>query len=364
MKYKSLLRLFILGFGCACLATSCTKEGPMGPAGADGADGSDGTNGVDGNVTCLVCHSTQNIEEKRAQFWMSEHSVGAIAVDYAGGRASCAPCHSHELFVETMTFGKVAGDITNPSAWKCSTCHGIHKTFEGQDFALRSTSPVVPNFDKTTTMDLHGNSNLCAICHQSRVPEPNKDKPGTTYAITSTHYGPHHGPQSNVVAGVGFAEIQGSVGYPDAGSNKHLAQASCTGCHMAAFGEVNFETTPGKPVKINQGGHSFTPSIAACNGCHGTTDTNYDYSGTQTQVAGLLEELRDELVGAHVVEWLEADQAYEPIVGTHPMVLAQAYFNWIGLEEDRSLGAHNPKYVKALLLNSIEAVKAYRAAHP
>lgn len=40
------------------------------------------------------------------------------------------------------------------------------------------------------------------------------------------------------------------------------------------------------------------------------------------------------------------------------MVLAQAFFNWIGLEEDRSLGVHNPSYVKALLKNSIEAVEA------
>ncbi len=42
-----------------------------------------------------------------------------------------------------------------------------------------------------------------------------------------------------------------------------------------------------------------------------------------------------------------------------PMVQAQAFFNWVGLEEDRSMGAHNPKYVKALLKNSIDAIVIY-----
>jgi Zn-finger protein len=362
MKYNSFFKLLTFAFVCAILATSCVKEGPAGKDGINGQDGAPGANGADGNVTCLECHNTGMITEKEAQFWMSEHSVGAIAVDYAGGRASCAPCHSHELFVQTMIYGSVAGDVTNPSAWKCSTCHGIHEDFEGaQDFALRSNAPIHPNFDPTQTMDLTGNSNLCAICHQSRVPEPSVATPGETFKISSTHYGPHHGPQSNVVAGVGFAEIDGSVSYPTS-TNKHLEMASCTGCHMAGFEKNDFEVS-GKVVKTAQGGHSFIPSVKACNDCHGTSETNYDYSGVQTEVAALLEEIRDQLVELGVVEYLEEDAAYEPIVGTYPMIQAQAYFNWIGIEEDRSLGVHNPKYVKALLLNTKQALEAEIAAN-
>ena len=44
----------------------------------------------------------------------------------------------------------------------------------------------------------------------------------TTFRITSTHYGPHHGAQANVFAGVGFAEIAGSIAYPAAGSATHV----------------------------------------------------------------------------------------------------------------------------------------------
>ncbi len=321
----------------------------MGPAGADGKDGTDGTDGVDGNVTCLVCHASENMDLKKGEFAMSEHSVGAIAVDYAGGRAACAPCHSHEQFVQTMTVGFVAGDITNPSAWQCNTCHGLHQTFEGVDYALRSSDPVTANFDSSVTLDMKGNSNLCAVCHQSRTAGPSITNPDdVTFNITSTHWGPHHGPQANVVAGVGFEEISGSIAYPSAGSSPHLNMASCTGCHMAEFDQT-----------ASQGGHSFIPSTSACNECHSGADLNgsYDYKATQTLVEEKLVELRDLLIEHHVVEGNDVD-GYHPHTGEFPKILAQAYFNWVGLEEDRSLGVHNPEYVKALLINTIEAVEA------
>jgi hypothetical protein len=345
MKYNSILKLVLFGFICAFMATSCVKEGPMGPAGADGEDGADGTNGIDGKVSCLACHEGTNMESKDAEFAMSAHSVGAIAVDYAGGRAACAQCHSHEGFTQYAVFNSVLGDITNPSAWECGTCHGLHKSFESGDYALRLDAPVVSGADKTTVLDMKGNSNLCAVCHQTRTSEPNKAAPGESFKITSTHYGPHHGPQANVLAGVGFAEIPGDVAYPAANSAKHLTMnnASCTGCHMAPFSKKS-------------GGHSFNPNIDACNSCHNATDINFNYGGVQTEVEDQLVVLRDKLIELGVVEG-DDEHGYHPVVGTYPMVQAQAYFNWIGIEEDRSLGVHNPKYIKALLQNTIKALE-------
>ncbi|PKQ61578.1 hypothetical protein BZG02_15425 [Labilibaculum filiforme] len=344
-KTRLFFQLIGIGvFAISLLIISCTKEGPMGPAGADGTNGIDGT---DGNSTCLDCHATETKSSIDAQFAMSVHSSGINAVDYAGGRASCAACHSHQGFVQFANTGAVAGDITNPTAWECATCHGLHESFEGKDYALRLKDPVKPIFDPSITMDLNGSSNLCANCHQSRRAEPIIDKPGDTYTITSTHYGPHHGAQANVVAGVGFAEIAGSVAYPAAGSAVHLAQASCTGCHMSEFDDAK-----------DQGGHTYNPSLLACNTCHGVEEDDFNYGGVQSIVEGQLETLRDELVRLGVVAWVEADAAYEPVVGTYPMVQARAFFNWAGLDEDRSLGVHNPKYVKALLQNSIEALEA------
>lgn len=349
MKYNSVFKLFLYAFICAFVAISCTKEGPMGPAGADGkdgVDGQDGMDGVDGQVTCLTCHSGESLDQVQAEFAMSVHRAGLVAVDYAGGRASCAKCHSHEGFTQYATFGKVLGNITNPTAWKCNTCHGLHKSFEGKDYALRLSDPINPEFDPTSTMDLIGNSNLCANCHQSRRAEPNMTNPGeATFKITSTHYGPHHGAQANLVAGVGFAEIAGSVPYPEAGKSNHLTMASCTGCHMADYNG-------------GQGGHTWNPSLKSCNDCHGANNEDFNYGGVQTDVHDKLVQLRTRLLELGVIEG-DDEHGYHPVVGEYPMAQARAFFNWVGIEEDRSLGVHNPKYVKALLSNSIEALKDF-----
>ncbi len=344
MKYKSILNLLFCGIICAFVAASCVKEGPMGPSGADGKDGSDGSDGADGNVTCLTCHSGQSMDAIQAQFSMSVHRSGINAVDYAGARAACAECHSHEGFVQYAVFGKVLGDITNPTAWQCGTCHGIHKTFEGKDYALRLSEPIHPVYAPSTTMDLKGNSNLCANCHQSRGAEPNIAKPGETFKITA-YFGPHHGPQANVVAGAGFAEIPGPVAYPVAGTSKHLNLASCTGCHMGSYSAAT-----------KSGGHTWKPSLEACNSCHKATDENFNYGGVQTDIHDKLVALRDRLIELGLVVGNEVE-GFVPNAGDYPMVQARAYFNWIGLKEDRSLGVHNPKYVNALLTNSIAALE-------
>jgi hypothetical protein len=347
MKYNSFLKIILFGFICAFIATSCVKEGPMGPAGADGTDGTNGANGrdgVDGKVTCQVCHSGTNMEAKQAEFAMSIHSSGAIAVDYAGGRASCARCHSHEGFTQFSVFGSVLGDITNPTAWKCNTCHGLHKSFEGEDYALRMIDPVVPIAAANGVMDLKGNNNLCGTCHQSRSAEPNKDKPGENYTLTVRTY-PHYSAQSNILFGNGLAEIPGSVAYPTKGTSNHLTMASCTGCHMPE-------------VANRQGGHTFNPSLKSCNECHGANDLNFNYGGVQTDVKKQLDELRDKLLAIGVItETIEDGEVhYSPKPGSVPMVQAQAVYNYFGIKYDRSYGVHNPKYVKAILANSLDAL--------
>lgn len=372
---RDLIRLlFILGLALLVIP-SCVKEGPVGLTGADGADGvdgADGRDGADGTVECLVCHSGDAINAKRAEFAMSVHKSGVNAVDYAGGRQSCAHCHSHEGFVQYAEFGKILGDISNPSAWKCGTCHGVHETFESTDYALRLTDPVVAVANPSITMDLGGSNNLCANCHQTRRARPVDEDQYSRgklievggnglYRVTSSHYGPHHGPQSALVLGIGFAEIPGSVTYPEVGSSFHLEQASCLGCHMAVFSN-------------GQGGHSWTPNQDACNTCHGVDEDNFNYGGTQSNTHAQLDELRDKLVELGIVEYHEEGEwiwdpetgehievdiegEYHVVPGLYPLIQVEAFFNWIGLDEDRSLGVHNPKYANALLTNTLEALE-------
>ena len=335
-------------------------EGPMGQAGEDGIAGVDGINGIDGDVTCQACHSTGIIQDVSSQFVESIHSSGEVAVSYAGGRSYCARCHSHEGFREFVDTETVSGNITAPSAWECATCHQLHETFaDSIDWNRRITAPVSFIFDDAVTADF-GEGNICATCHQSRRAEPNITDPGTEFEITSTHYGPHHGAQSNVLYGAGMAEIAGSMAYDDPGSATHFSGASCTSCHM---GEYDGGT----------GGHTFYPSVSSCTACHaGATD--FDINGVRTAIKVQLDTLQSLLLSQGVIEEaveeiFELDEetgdiipvlvsdGYHPVVGTFTMAQSQAFFNWIGLLEDRSLGVHNPAYYEALLTNSIEAIQ-------
>jgi hypothetical protein len=311
--------------------------GPAGPAGADGADGADGPNGTSLAV-CLECHTDQATLQIGMEYVQSGHKEG-LFVGYAGSRDDCSRCHSKQGFLH-FAEGLDAVDISDPASIDCATCHTVHP----QDFALRLTGGVELISDDTYTLDFGDDSNLCANCHQTRYAEPNIAAPADTFAITSTHYGPHHGPQANVLEGVGFAEIAGSADYPAPGSaSGHLsAGMTCVDCHMDAYTD-------------GVGGHTWHPSVAACTTCHpGATD--FDMNGFQTATQVKLDTLRDRLVELGVIEYVEEDMEYEPIVGTYPMIQAQAFFNWIGLAEDRSLGAHNPGYFDALLDNTIEAL--------
>jgi hypothetical protein len=342
MKTKNFFRLLTLALAAMAFAFVTSCEGPMGPAGADGADGVDGTDGqdgVDGNVTCISCHSQANMDLNVAQFARSSHYGGEVDDGREAWSSSCVRCHTDQGFVE-FAAGMNIGPLTGGSnSFVCATCHGIHETFEATDYALRLDEAVSFIFDATVTFD-GGNSNLCANCHQSRTAEPNIAVPGSTFTITSTHYGPHHGAQSNVLAGVGFAEIAGSIAYPADNSATHFTSdaAKCTGCHMSDAGSDGI------------GGHTFMPPVESCTSCHAGA-TKFDINGVQTANQALLDEIEAKLFTAGVI-----DADGHPIPGTYPMVQAQAFFNWIGLIEDRSLGVHNPAYVKALLTNTNAAL--------
>ena len=122
---------------------------------------------------------------------------------------------------------------------------------------------------------------------------------------------------------------------------------------------------------MNENDHSFEPSLAACNVCHATND--FDYGGVQEEIEELLDELavileangviakgHDDVYAINqetgLIQLVTTVGGYHPVVAIHSLLNSQAFFIWIGLEEDRSLGVHNPKYVIALLENIIEAL--------
>jgi len=360
------------------MLSSC--EGPMGPAGpagqdgVDGVDGTDGTDGVDGNVTCLVCHNTDTKDAIASEFAASQHASGSIAVAYAGGRASCAQCHSHEGYLEFARTGTVANDFTNPSPWECRTCHDLHTTFEEGDYAFRLGDPVALAADETVVID-GGNNNTCINCHQARRSEASYDSvtKDTTYTvkftdpadiamytsaavgpagsitldqsgatdtlvvvfdvpaatnayISSSHAGAHHGPQANVWSGKVAGVVDGDAYAPHA--------AGCVACHMG-------------PAT----GHSFHVAEANCAECHSSDKL----PGLDATVARL-EDIAAALAAEDAVHIDAAWESGDPLFGSVEPKLAsldrdifEAWWDFMLLVEDRSNGAHNPTYVNTLL---------------
>lgn len=355
MELKKFARLLFFASLVLFFVSSCVKQGPIGPAGdngTNGTDGTNGTNGVDGTAFCLNCHTDANMNAVKAAWAGSVHATGTA---YARATsADCARCHAAEGFINFIESPNVpAVGIPYPSHITCEACHnGLHVTFDvandGPDYALRTQAPVDVIIDPGKTIDLGGPANLCVNCHQARTPAPADEEQlnsdGTvldaagngTYSITSSHYGPHHGPQGNLLVGTGGFEFTGSVNYPAKGNTatKH-AQAGCTTCHM------------------NDGSHAFTPSLAACATCHGT-QSDFDIHGVQTEVLALLDQLKAKLDAKGITAAVAASKATAPAV--LPLDQARAFFNYTLIEEDRSEGVHNPDYIKALLQNTIDAL--------
>lgn len=346
LRMFKLLPLAVLAL-LVMFTVSC--EGPAGPAGADGVDGKDG---ADGNITCLGCHNEDTMLDNQLEMARSQHGLGDVAVAYAGGRASCAPCHGHEQFVEYVETGSVSGNVVTPSPWQCSTCHGLHRTFDesfgdSTDYALRTVAAVPVYYDETQSFDLGNSSNLCMNCHQARTQYAWASEDSAS--ITSTHFGPHHGPQANLLFGV-----NGTI--DDEPFSPHY-DTGCTGCHM-------YETS-GDEADIN-GGHTFWAAAEKCNDCHSGPDIvfdanrggddfihegHYDYKGFQTEIGEKLENLAGLLVTAGVL-----DSNHTVVPGKYPIAEFGAFWNWAYIEEDRSHGVHNPYYTTDLLDEAITAL--------
>jgi hypothetical protein len=376
----SVVSLFI--FACEGPIGPEGPEGPEGIAGPTGPTGATGAAGEAGTTSCLSCHDSENQALKAAEFAASAHSSGAIAVDYAGGTASCARCHSHEGYLEFALTGDVASDIAHPSAWECSTCHELHTDFAADDYAFRLGDDVTLLTDETVTVAA-GNNNTCVNCHQARRDVTGYDNaiadgtftrtftgsdmavyehaavgpagsatynltmdtltvvfdvPLATHAyINSTHAGPHHGPQGNVWHGV-----SGSVaGAPFAGHAD-----GCVKCHMGP-----------------ESGHSFWPVEGNCTVCHdGTAATAFATIETRMDdINDRMDAVGAALAAVHAIHLDDATAGYvygnvHPVYASLPRAEFNAWFDFMLILEDRSMSAHNPNYVKALLDNAETAL--------
>ncbi len=347
------------------LVTGC--EGPVGPEGPAGAQGAQGPAGPQGPVgpigpagqdatqTCTQCHTNNvGLFAKQVQYEQSTHRLGG---NFERATTSCAPCHTHQGFLERIATGgtSTAATILDPAPINCRTCHQIHTTYTNADYALTVSGPNAMVFNPTQgPNDLGEIGNLCSQCHQGRSLNPVPVPGGADVTVTSSRYGYHHGPQGQVVAGVGGFDLGGGATEgPMAHGNPGINQGTCGTCHMGeAFGE-------------QAGGHTWkmtyeyrgrdNDNVAGCEPCHSSID-DFDYNDVQTTVAALMEELRVELVRIGIKR--DGDNWYAN-AGTWPADVAAAQVNYQMVGEDRSLGVHNPGYVIPLLQGSVAKMKTY-----
>ena len=284
---------------------------------------------------CTECHNDTTLITGKKTAWMeSLHGTGTA---YARGtEASCAGCHSGGAFSAMIAAGQDPSEVTtgdmDPTRQDCRACHQIHTTNTGADFALETTAPVALAYVPGSTFD-GGDGNLCANCHQPRrvFPEPNAE--GMITGISS-HWGPHHGPQSATMLGVAGA------GVADGSPMFHYTgiENTCVTCHMSGPQD-----------------HKFLPAVSTCAAvCH-VGATSFDIGGTQTEVQTRLDAIGTELVSLGLLSDITVDG--HPTVTSAPEAQAIALYNWIYIaHEDKSLGVHNPAYTRAMLVAAEEAL--------
>jgi len=307
---------------------------------------------------CGTCHDAMDHHVKNFEWNQSKHAVGDV---FRSG--SCDSCHSGNGFIKSIDPDYASKDVTATGAEgiSCAACHDPHAD-EGPH-QLRTVSDVTLG-DGFTTITNAGLGSLCIQCHKSR-------RDAVDYVKEyHDHYGPHHGPQADMLVGANAIEYGKEIA--SSSSHTDMIEDTCVHCHMQ---EV-IDTFPGKGpmytnVLNNAGAHTFnmewdagTPEdpsddvdlTGACAECHGASDTfdvgSHDFDGdgviqgVQTEVGNLLDELAMLL----------------PPVGSNTVVVTAAYasnelaaaYNYLFVEEDGSHGIHNPQYAAGLLRASIE----------
>jgi len=358
----------------AVILSSC--EGPQGPAGTDGADGADGINGQDGadaNSTCILCHSDdQTIVTKSRQYANSGHSTGHTS-GYTnrsfGPLYNCAGCHTSQGFLDEIVGASNVpyADITQPN---CYTCHSIHDTYTVDDWALTKGAMTVPytnDFTDNPGMDM-GTGNQCTQCHQMAASYLAIDSlwvgfdtgdNTVTIASTQSRVGFHHAPQYNIVSGMDLFEFTGSTDYPvDENHMTVRAVDGCVTCHMNdGFGDM---TGHSMAMTYEFHGHDNHHWPASCTECHPVVNRVHELDGKVADIQAatqlLLDELYDLLVAAGIMNPIGHASEYLMIAGPTTTDLVAAHVNYNAIREDKSLGFHNPAYIEAVLMNTIEAI--------
>lgn len=343
-KTLLVLGLLVLVAALAACAGPAGPAGPTGPVGPVGPAGPAGPAGqsIDMNsLTCAECHNdTALITRHKANWTTSIHGTGA-GLASAGERNTCAGCHDGATFSEMIAAGQNFTQIESgnaaPTHQDCRTCHQIHVTFTGEDWALETTAPVALVASGQTFEG--GTGNLCAHCHQARrylAGFAAKDAAGTVipgqYTATA-RFNTHYSVQVDVLMG----SLDFSIAEGKPSGHYTMVENTCVACHMG-----------------EQDVHTFEAQLGSCVACHADAE-NFDVNGFVTDFDAKYAELEAALLAKGMI--VEQDGAYVTVPGTYETGPAEALFFYNLVYQDGSQGIHNPTYFTALLDAALEALK-------
>ena len=296
------------------------------------------------------------------------HASGT-SVDYTNRlKSDCQQCHDHQGFLDWVDSGvEDTTQLTTVSAIHCFTCHAPHTR---GDLSLRADGPYTL---KNGVVFDYGAANLCVRCHHTRTALTADLGTADTVKLT-TRFGPHHGPQGDLLQGTHGYQFAGYT-YPTASQHGAATTDGCIDCHMG---------NPQAHDGYNIGGHSFNMRYEShdgteytlsgvCTSCHpAAASFDYNLKDVDYNNNGAKEGIQTELLGLRdtLSIWLEAAGALSENATTHafsivnnkwvPKPVAGAVYNWVLFNEDRSWGLHNPQYMYHLLKSSVDYMKAHQ----
>ncbi len=350
------------GIGC---------ENCHGPGSEHVAAGGD-TNKIARNYSAAVCGQCHDSPPHEPYFrqwsnalhskviWNSSFAQQPSSPDFeTNDLGNCIRCHDALGYIN-FTRG-VGTDTRNLSLASqhfisCQGCHDQHGNSNAHYLRNRplNTDTLANGFHYSL-----GEGQTCADCHKSR-------QDVRTYVntrVTSANWGPHHGPQTDVLLGKSAATFNG-IPYVS-GSHGSVNPNACVDCHMHA--------TDTSAAVINKvGGHSLNMRndslnydfVAPCQSCHPGKNRFSDFMAPQdfdgngqiqdweTEINGCIRNLRIALppAGVDSVSWslIAAD--------SNNVNLRKAYWNYLLITSDNSNGIHNPFFTVNVLLASVANV--------
>jgi hypothetical protein len=329
-----------------------------------------------GGGVCGNCHGIDGIAQRLSNNYMTSADAGAPTdvpkghIDYL----SASGALSEIGYGGATTIGQI----------HCSTCHDFNPTTDphvtGSYKADQAPLRVPGGVDDTALIEktegpsltaplgqsvAYRAANVCVFCHKSR-----KDVSlyvAASNTLSSTSWGPHHGPQTDIFSGKGGYHFVGQT----YGSATHSTLPNaCVSCHMA-------------PVAANGNvpDHTMKPTVAFCKTCHAEYNgTTFDVQGGQTIVKNALKELQAALNAANLLtrspsapygplsqEQLDDGQFHLDNVrpgsgdaGANVVAssaVAGALYDYFLVARGKEFGVHNPTYTKQLLWDSIKQIK-------